>query len=138
MYRVRPAIATDINFVYACWLRSYKDSSPISKFIERKSFFPAYQKILDRILANPDTKVCVACKDDDEDLLYGFIVFAPKLVHFVYVKEDFRRFGIARRLSEQIPDLQDCIATHLTKDLLDLWTAKKTSIQFNPFFISVV
>ena len=40
--------------------------------------------------------------DDDEDLIFGYIVFEPHIMHYVYVKEPFRNYGIGKRLIQEI------------------------------------
>lgn len=138
MFSIRQSNLNDINFVYATWLRSYKDFSPISKYIERQSFFPSYQRILDKLLSRDQIKVMIACDENDSELIFGYVAFEPGIVHFIYVKEPFRKMGIAKKLCSHIPDFNQCKASHLTYYLLDLWTAKKTNIQFNPFLIEVI
>jgi len=134
MYQVRKAKSDDINFIYATWLRSYKHDSPLTKYTKRTLFFDEHQKLLDRLL--PKIQVIVACDENDQDLIFGFLAFEPKIVHFVYVKEPFRKMGIARKLIEsQGINVNECQASHLTFGLLDLWTAKKVSIEFNDYLL---
>ena len=136
MVEIRLAKANDINFIYSTWLRCYKHDSPLTKYTKREIFFEEHQKLLDRLLTKKGTTVAVAVDDKDPDLIFGFLAYEPKIVHFCYVKEPFRKMGIARQLFESqkiVPE--ECRATHLTYSLLDLWTAKKVEITFDPYLL---
>ncbi len=133
MFSIRKAKAGDIEFIYATWLRSYKHDSPLTKYTKRELFFDQHQKILDTILSNDGVQTCIACDPEDEDLIFGYITFEPKIIHFIYVKYAFRKRGIATKLLEQILNIEQCEASHLTYSLLDLWTAGKIKIEFNPY-----
>lgn len=136
MFKVRQAKSDDVNFIYSTWLRCYKHDSPLTKYTKREVFFEAHQKLLDKILTKKEIKVAVAVSKDDDDLIFGFLAYEPKIIHFVYVKEPFRKEGIARKLIEsQGIDPNECKASHLTYSLLDLWTAKKITTEFNPYVL---
>lgn len=134
--KIRAAKPEDINFIYSTWLRCYKHDSPITKYVKRDMFFDEHQKLLDGLLTHVGVKVAIACEENDEDLIFGFLAYEPKIVHFVYIKEPFRKMGIAKKLiTHEGIDLTQCQASHLTYGLLDLWTAQVTSIEFNPYLL---
>lgn len=65
--------------------------------------------LVGRIMARPTTRVLVACNPEDPDQIVGFVCFetprtnTPRLTprpiyHYCYIKELFRRRGIARQL----------------------------------------
>ena len=131
MFRIRSSTKNDVSFVYATWLKSYKYDSPLTKFTKSELFYNQHQKILDRLLLK--AKVNVACDQNDEDLIFGYIVFEPHVIHYIYVKEPFRGYGIATKLLEAIEGSYQ--ASHLTYSLLDLWSAKKINCEFNPYLL---
>lgn len=88
---------------------------------------------MDEIFKRADINIFVACKEDDEDLIFGYIVFEPKTIHFAYVKEAFRRVGVGRKLLGCLPSLDGVEASHLTYSLIELWNAGKLSINYNPY-----
>ena len=132
MFTIRIAKKEDISFVYSTWLKSYKHGSPLTKYTKRELFFEVHQRILDELLSK--SKVIIACKDDDEDLIFGYIVFEPHIMHYVYVKEPFRNYGIGKRLIQEVKTPFQ--TSHLTYSLLDLWTAKKIQCDFNPYLLT--
>jgi len=53
------------------------------------------------ILARPDSVLRVACLPDDSDAILGWSVISgdePHTLHYVYVRKDARKQGIARLL----------------------------------------
>lgn len=53
----------------------------------------------------------------------------------MFVKEAFRKFGIAKKLLEEIGGTDGKQSSHLTYGLIELWTNKKTDIPFNPYLL---
>jgi GNAT superfamily N-acetyltransferase len=133
MFKIRQAKGNDLNFIYSTWLRSYKHDSPVTKQIKRDLFFKEHQRLIDKIFMRPNINIYMACKDDDEDLVFGYIVYEPKTIHFIYVKESFRKLGIGKRLLGCLPTLNDVEASHLTYSLIELWNAGKLKVNYNPY-----
>lgn len=63
-------------------------------------------------------------------------MYEPNIIHYVYVKDAFRNYGIATKLLENMQSPFQ--ASHLTYSLLDLWTAKKIKCDFNPYILSTL
>ena len=40
----------------------------------------------------------IACDPEDHSVIFGFIIYEPDVLHFVYTKHAFRGFGIAHAL----------------------------------------
>jgi GNAT superfamily N-acetyltransferase len=58
------------------------------------------------ILARPDSVLRVACLPDDSDAIIGWAVIStdePPTLHYVYVRKDARKQGIARLLLAGVP-----------------------------------
>ena len=101
---VRPIATADRRFVISSWVastRHLRRSIVIQDADWWTLMFPQVEKAIDR----PGVHTLVAYETDDTDHvadLYGFITAdtseSPPLVYFVYVKEAYRRAGIASRL----------------------------------------
>ena len=143
-YAIRPAQADDISFIYSTWLRSYRNDSAIGLSVRKSVFFESYRLVLDQILAKAATKVLVACKIDEPNVIYGYLVAEPteKILHYIFVKDAFRRFQIAKTLFQTaFPEhgVGGVYITHLTR------TASKLEIElgyeelgkflYNPFLL---
>lgn len=90
------------NLIYATWLRSYQASSPATKTIPREQFFSGHHQVLDRIFSrSPEVRLAVL--PEDPEVVLGWLVREKSIVHYVYVKPAFRRYGIARALLGEQP-----------------------------------
>lgn len=128
---IREAKHSDISFIYATWLNSYHYDS-WTKSIAKSVFFDNYKRIIDELLLNSQVKV--ACVPADQDIILGYMVSEPDFIHYAFVKEAFRGFGIAKSLlidSGFSPD-DMIVITHRTKKLMDL-TGHKNNLIYNPF-----
>jgi hypothetical protein len=77
--------------------------------------------------------VTVACLPDNEDVILGYIVFQPNVLHYMFVKEAFRKFGIARFLyKESFGDNETITYTHKTLFVRDILSAHPL-LTYNPF-----
>lgn len=124
------------NLIYATWLRSYQVSSLQAKHIKRDLFFAEHHKVLDSIFArNPHVRLAVL--PDDPSVVLGWSVVEraddTDVVHYVYVKPSFRRYGIAKALLSdvQIP----FVFTHSTYGLRDLHP-RLEKCEFNPYRVT--
>ena len=89
------------SLVYSTWLRSYQQSGPSVRKVSRTDFFAGHHKVLDGIFAR-DPVVKLAVFPDDPTVVFGWSVTEGNAVHYVYVKPDFRRFGVATALLSHI------------------------------------
>lgn len=96
---------SDHNFILSSWLKSFHGSK-FAGSLAADVYWTAYGETIRRLLADPDIKVTVACTTDDADQILGYIVHADSarapVVHYLYVKQTFRRLGIARQLMNKV------------------------------------
>lgn len=117
------------NLIYATWLRSYEANSLRSKHIPRDVFFEEHHKVLDGIFdRNPEVHLAVL--PDDPDVVLGWSVTEPGLIHFVYVKPSFRKYGIATALLQHVQ--RPFIYSHATYVLRDM-PKHVEGCTFNPY-----
>lgn len=136
LFTIREALPEDIPFIYSSWLKSYKHDSFIGKSTRSIIFFPHYREIIDLLLSK--AKVLIACKEDEPNVVYGYIVYDDQfeILHYVYVKDSFRRFGIMKSLlySASISIDIGIIYTHETFLFKKLIETYNKSI-YNPFLL---
>lgn len=72
--------------------------------------------IIDRILRR--SEILIATSKEHPDLLVGYFIYEPPdIAHFLYVRHDFKRFGIATELFKKSDlDAKNCRYTHRTGD----------------------
>lgn len=101
----RPMTADDRQFVISTWSSSFR-TSPYAGMIRNDRWSDVMHPETAALIDRATTRTIVACEPSELDhlgrqFLYGFIATGPSrmpLVHYCYVKNKFRRRGIARRL----------------------------------------
>ena len=103
MITLRPANLADDSdrtFIRSTWSRAFKQSNDAG-LIHTDDWASVMHRQFDRILDRPGARAIIACESDDPSFLYGWIsgdTTAGPVVFFTYVKEPYRRRGIARAL----------------------------------------
>jgi GNAT superfamily N-acetyltransferase len=97
---LRPFRYSDQSFVYSTWIRGmyYGNSWAGSSKQSEGTFHRRYADVITAILSKPTTTIQVAALKDDDDVILGYAVTEPTILHWVYVKPTWRRFGIAKAL----------------------------------------
>lgn len=120
----------DEAFVCSTFLRNLYYSSTFWKQCRKDKFMEFYHVFIERLLSKPTTETVILCLNDDDDVIIGYSIITPEnVLHFVYVKRDWRRNGFSNLL---VPNTIKII-THLT-DLGDTIYRKKRHLEFDPFF----
>jgi GNAT superfamily N-acetyltransferase len=141
--KIREYTLEDENFLFHSWLKTYFDALMDMKQAQGMRsdvYYQGQHKRIEGLLARGST--LVACNSEDESQIYGWINYEDLtdggvILHFVYVKQPFRRVGIAKRLIEIAKySKREVFYTHktpFTKDLAGV-VGKAT---FNPYLIEV-
>jgi hypothetical protein len=135
-YKIRSAQAEDIPFLYSTWLKAMKYDSDIGLSVRKSIFFEQYRQILDNILS--DSKVLLAVHPDEPNVIFGYLVYQePNILHFSFVKETFRRLGIASDLVKiAMAGSPIYIMTHQTRFLNEIAdNLRHYSLTHNPFLL---
>jgi GNAT superfamily N-acetyltransferase len=97
----RPALPADRAFMVSTWSRSTKLSHSAG-LISSESWPTVMHREYNLALDRDDARALIACERDDPDYFYGWVAGDTSgrvpVLFFVYVKEPFRRAGIARQL----------------------------------------
>lgn len=135
-FELREAEAQDIQFIYATWLNSYRYDGFASKGVRNSVFFPEYNKIIDSILAKPDTRVLLAHVKGEPDVLLAYLVYENNMIHYCFCKEAFRGFGIASALyKEAFPDPTiEITCTCKTRHSIPVMN-HMSNLTYNPFVL---
>ena len=96
---LRSLATDDRSFLLHSWLRSYRNG-PFTRLIPNNLYYEAYHSVLEGLLASAD--IFIACDPDSPRRIFGYLVtgFAGEapVLFYVYVKQAYRGFGIARQL----------------------------------------
>lgn len=111
-------VPDDRPFVASSWRVSYRESvhNPgLARWLRKSAYGRAHDALIEATLDHGQVAIC----HDPEDATHilGWICFDPPSWHYVYVKEAFRRRGIASVLLTIAQDYglpQACEITHRT------------------------
>lgn len=89
----------DRRFVFTTWKNGIWFSEPRD---ERNydEFNSLKSREINRILKRSNAKVTIACISDNLDQIIGYSVATGTHLHWIYVKEDYRKQGIGRLLAK--------------------------------------
>ena len=111
---IRSANEDDHGFILNSWLKSYYDTAEISPRISREIFFKNEGKIIENLLRTELVKII--CNPFDETHIYGYACFndTPCTLHYVYIKQPFRKMGLANSLLRDYLESEDVIVSYST------------------------
>lgn len=101
---IRPALPEDMRFVRSSWLQSFADSdfarilTPKDVWERREASNEYYD--CQRLIIEVCLDTAAIYVDADTNMIDGWLVCEPGLVHYVYVRQSARGRGVARRLLE--------------------------------------
>ena len=133
--RILP-VADEIGFIMKTWGREERKNH--SWRYPDRLFYPNFGKIMVEIAARSDC--IVACNPDDINQIQGFAIgkampeHSTMLAHFVYVRPEFRRLGLAKDMLAALGydiSLHELVYTHDSKTM-DKILIKDRAIVFNP------
>lgn len=125
-HALRPGEPGDRGYIIDSWLQSYRHS-PFAAKLPDFAYWSRFGHVgvVESLLADPDTRVKVACLPDGGAWLYGYVVYtyAPSLIlHYLFVAPEFRGIGapgeggFGRLLLGISMDTDSMSLSHLTAD----------------------
>jgi len=131
---MRPARAEDFPFIANSFLKSYK-GAPEARCLDSKTYYADYTERLKKLVLTAETTV--ACADDDEDQILGYIIGEKfgnhAIVDYLYVKYPFRCLGVGKALVRSLhPEFgqTETVVTHQPKNWNTL--SKKYKLVYLP------
>ena len=124
------------NMIFSKWLRSLKYGNTYFKLIDNESYFAAYHKYVEMVIAKPETVVRLAVLSDDHDVVLGFSVARDNVLDYIHVQRDYRRESIGTSLIPAqmlVNKGEGYVITHLTTIGVSIWNSKLSKAIFNPF-----
>ena len=107
----RNATLEDKNFIFSTWLKGNYFGNFYFGEMPQDLYFSEYAAHITKVLQNPHTRITIACSDDQPNWLVGFSVYQGHVLHWVYVKKDYRRKGVATLM---LKDKNIHVVTNLT------------------------
>lgn len=125
---LRPGIVADRPFIAAAWFKSFQKHAPEVGFDVYKAGQGA---LIDRLLERSAVVTAAVELGPDLEELVGFVAWEGPAIHYVYVKQAFRRLGIGARLLK-LPEspLWHTHETHTWRKL-----SGKPHTRYNPYLL---
>lgn len=137
LVKYRALSLNDINFIYASWLKSYRQSE-FAKDMPNDVFFTEHKEIINTILNNPNTSVHIICNPEDVDQVYGYLVedATHQILHFAYIKYNYRHFHLMSTLLSTLgytSKVTPTFITHIPRhyDIIK----EKYNLVYNPYLL---
>lgn len=130
LIEIRAAEKDELNFVLHSWLRSLRSASHYHRKIPSKTFYDSHAKIIEGILERGH---CLVVNPINlAKIIVGYIIWEhgddeTVILHYVYVKESYRKMGLSKFLIETVSYGRDKIATHFSELIKDT--------TFNPYLL---
>lgn len=126
---VRDAVPSDLNYVFATFLKGLYHGNEWYRQMDKETYFTESRKWLSMLIVE-GAQIKIACLLDEPDTFVGYSILSPNFqtVHWVHVKKDWRKLGVARMLLPAYPAFYSHY-TELGKSL----AFKIEGIRFNPF-----
>lgn len=111
-FELRSITTEDVGFVFNAWLKSFKTGSYNAKRHLDKIYYDEHHKLIEDIIANPNTNIIIACNPEDTTQCYGFACGETitdstgkqyLFLHYVYVKQFARNKKIGSQLIQALP-----------------------------------
>lgn len=121
---IRAPTPDELKLVRNSWFKSLQKNSDLGRWVRPDLFSPGANNLIER-LTTVHLPVVTTLAAVPEEVL-GWVCRSPDVVHYLYVKHDFRRQGVGRRLVYGAG--QYTIRT-TTGEIV----AKKLGLLYNPF-----
>jgi hypothetical protein len=128
---LRHTHAGDIAFIFNSWLESYRGSLHM-KNISNTVYYAGHHNLIERIMKR--SEAVIACNPEDQTQIYGYIVYeiitGVLVLHYVYVKQPYRKLGIMKQLLEKAGRKEKVafVYTHET------YSGSKLALKFSAFY----
>lgn len=133
---IRDMIESDISFIFNTWLKSYRKSR-ITEGIENPIYFNEHHKVIEDLLKRCD--VVVASASDDSSIVYGYMVFeiieGQFVIHWAYVKNDFRELGIFNAMQEVAGRDKEILGCYTHRTFICEKLEQKLNLIYHPYLV---
>ena len=120
----------DEAYIYDSWLKNYRIPG-----CPQPIYYIGHRKVINSLLKNRDTEIIVAHLYGAPELIFGYAVVNKQknILHWVYVKNNYRGHGIAHNLLDELDWNMPVFFTHRWSDT---WIERR--VQDDPKYVNLV
>jgi GNAT superfamily N-acetyltransferase len=107
---IRPAHVDDLGYVIDTMGRSLRPEYPDM----RTSDFAGWIRARISRVLDAGAEILIAHDGEAPELIRGYVVFDPTVLHYLFIRAEFRGEGLGRRLLEATGLKGELVCTHLT------------------------
>lgn len=97
---VNPRSPDEWAFVSMNWRASFEPESQVARMCGAKAYKRFMTRYVEALRTETGAYTLIVTPDNDDDHFLGFAVAKEPELHYVYVKPEFRKTGLARALLE--------------------------------------
>ena len=105
LWHLRAPKAADASFIFNSWLKSFRDAPAVAN-MTHTVYYREVHRCIEEVFRSPNARVVMACDPAEEDVIFGYgvgeVIDDVFVVHFIYTKHSFRRFGMATALEQEL------------------------------------
>lgn len=119
-YTFRPHLINDLPFLHSSWGKSYYEGVNGHKLLSPEEFHIHHRPIREKILSRPNVAIIICASKEDLGHIIGYIIVEKPpqsrglILHYIYVKQVFKREGIAHKLIQMAITERPVLYTHST------------------------
>jgi GNAT superfamily N-acetyltransferase len=137
--KIREVMHGDEAFIFSSWIKSYRDSIKelgILRPIRPDIYYSGQHIKIEEIIKRGAT-ILIASEEEDPTQIYGWVCFEgmppDAILHFVYVKANFRRMGLGSTLINEAIKGSPAFFTH--DSIYADYFKGKLPLTYNPFLV---
>lgn len=129
----------DINLVKHSWKKSYRDPrdggvvNTLVGWVSTSTYYSQMGMLMDKLIDGGRVRLQVNSERPQQ--IYGWACADGDLLHFVYVKQPFRRYGLARELLADLGFTGKVRCSHWTRYASAYAAKKPSALIFDPYSI---
>ncbi len=132
----RPAVEEDKAFIFNSWLKSFRKGT-FSANVDNSVYYANHHKLIERILLKSKTIIC--CNSQDPSIIYGYVVYqeveSQFVLHFVYVKNIYRKLGLASKLLAETKHDFNILGCYTHQTNVGVAKEEKYNLVYHPYIL---
>ena len=132
---IRQAVQADLPMIYSSWMKSNRKNGMAADVLN-EVYYDEHRKIIEGCFDRGE--ILIACDSENESVILGYLAASKEpVLHYVYVKQMFRKLKIASTLIQHVfPDFgkQLTVCTHVPRNVQTAMI--KFKLCYNPYLLS--